>query len=335
MPRVEGSFAHPRKALAHPLFWTALVLLLVNDHVLKQANVLPGALTGKLSDFAGLLVAPVLLAALFRVQRRVVRAVVFTCVASVFAAIKLSRPVADVIEALTAYTPLPWRLWCDPTDLVALSVLPLAWWLVSRKGAATDGVRGRPYLRAAGVVLGLFACAATSSSERGYRGTAFLFNGTTKAQVLRLSRLQSPLDCTRSLDAPAVWPGPDGFALPSCSTLAPGDILPLDQGWKDMFESGGMGDFYVSPYFDAGIIGPTCDAVLVQAEGLAPVVITWNGVNAIEFSGAERFGDHANDDHGLILEQAGERLFIQGTSLLRVLPAGFEPPLTDCPNGER
>jgi hypothetical protein len=75
--------------------------------------------------------------------------------------------------------------------------------------------------------------------------------------------------------------------------------------------------------------------VLLQAEGLQPVLIAWNGVGAIQFSGAERFGDNANDPHGLVLERAGERLFIKETSLLRVLPAGFEPASTACPNGER
>jgi hypothetical protein len=338
MAHVKTSEADPRNALAHPLFWAAIALLLVNDHILKQAHVLPGAITGKLSDFAGMLVAPVLVAALFRLRGRVGRMVAFACVTGVFTALKLSRVLAEALEAVTAYTPLPWRLWCDPTDLVALSVLPLAWWLATREGKPASGARLRliPSLRAAGFVLGVFACAATSADTEMYIGTAFLFNGTLRAHALRVYRLQASLDCTRTLDAPDVWPGPDAFVLQSCPTLASGDILPLDQGWQDLGRFSGLnGDFYVSPYYDAGIIGPICDAVLLQAEGLRPVVVTWNGVSAIEFSGADRFGDEANDDHGLVLERAGERLFIKGTSLLRVLPAGFEPAPADCPNGER
>ena len=324
-----------RHAVTHPLFWTALALLLVNDHILKRAHVLPGAITGKLSDFAGLLVAPVLLVALFRVRGRLGRMAVFACVAAGFTAIKLSRPLADAVEAATAYTLLPWRLWCDPTDLVALAVLPLGWWLTACEDKLAAGPRLSLCLRVAGLVLGIFACAATSVVTERYRGTAFLFNGTMRTRTLRLYRLQSPLDCSRSLEAPADWPGRDAFVLQSCPTLAPGNILPLDQGWKDFGAWSDPGTFSVDSDFDAGIIGPTCDAVLLQADGLEPVVITWNGVSAIEFSGAERFGDNANDPHGLVLERAGDRLFIQGTSLLRVLPAGFEPAPTDCPNGER
>jgi len=40
-----------------------LAVLALNDHVLKGADVLPGWLTGKLSDFAGLLFFPLLLQA--------------------------------------------------------------------------------------------------------------------------------------------------------------------------------------------------------------------------------------------------------------------------------
>src|SRR5262245_28812425 len=65
---VSRSTDPPRSArfavLLHPLFLCALALLLVNDHLLKGAGILPGAITGKLSDLAGLIVAPVLVAAL-------------------------------------------------------------------------------------------------------------------------------------------------------------------------------------------------------------------------------------------------------------------------------
>jgi hypothetical protein len=319
----------------HPLFWIALVVLLVNDHILKQAHVLPGVVTGKLSDFAGMLVAPVVLTALLRLRGQVGRMVAFACVAAAFTAIKLSRPCADLVETVTAYTPLPWRLWCDSTDLVALSMLPLAWWLCARRDEAAIGVWFTSCVRAAGVVLGVFACAASSSSDERYVGTAFLFNGTMRTQTVRLYRLQTPLDCRRTLDDPATWPGRDAFAFRTCSTLAVRDILPLDQGWQDLGTWSPLNEGFSAEPADAGVAGPTCDAVLLRADGLQPVVVTWNGVSPIVITGAEFFGDTANDDHGLILEQAGQRLLIEGTSLLRVLPAGFAPAPADCPNGER
>jgi hypothetical protein len=44
------------RALASPGFALALVVLVLNDHVLKTAY--PGWITGKLSDVAGLVLAP-------------------------------------------------------------------------------------------------------------------------------------------------------------------------------------------------------------------------------------------------------------------------------------
>jgi len=52
----------PGGALVHPAFLTALFVLLLNDQVLKR--VCPGVVTGKLSDFAGVLFLPIFLHAL-------------------------------------------------------------------------------------------------------------------------------------------------------------------------------------------------------------------------------------------------------------------------------
>ena len=301
----------------------ALALLAINDHLLKGAQILPGLITGKLSDFAGLVVAPVVLAALFRVRGRVGQMAVLAGVAVVFFAVKLSRPMADALEALTMYTPFPWRIWCDPTDMVALSVLPLTWWLMQRQPGPVVGPRVRlsACVRAGGLVLGVFACAATTPGFDPTPGNVFLLNGTMRTESLRLYRVSGPLDCNRSIDRPAEWPGASAFVLRSCPTLASGDFLSLERAANDQ-------DAGASPYR-----APTCDAVLLQGEGLQPVVITWNGVPG---GGADKamFADRANSEQGLILERAGDRLFIQGTSLLHVLPAGFEPAPTDCPSGQ-
>ncbi len=55
--------APPRVALLHPLSLACLVVLIVNDHFLKHAC--PSILTGKLSDFAGLLLTPLVLQAAY------------------------------------------------------------------------------------------------------------------------------------------------------------------------------------------------------------------------------------------------------------------------------
>ena len=60
----------PARALLTPTWVAALALLVANDHWLKGSGMLPGVVTGKLSDFAGMIVAPVLLAALLRVRSK-------------------------------------------------------------------------------------------------------------------------------------------------------------------------------------------------------------------------------------------------------------------------
>lgn len=53
--------------LLHPVTLVALIALVVNDHVLKV--VMPGALTGKLSDVTGLVVFPLLVLSLAELIR--------------------------------------------------------------------------------------------------------------------------------------------------------------------------------------------------------------------------------------------------------------------------
>ena len=53
-----GRLRTARTTLLHPVFWAALTILVLNDHLLKGAGLVPALLTGKLSDFAGLIVAP-------------------------------------------------------------------------------------------------------------------------------------------------------------------------------------------------------------------------------------------------------------------------------------
>lgn len=115
-------------------------MLAVNDHLLKGAGVLPGWLTGKLSDFAGLFFFPLLLVALVALVRRggprrldLTLACLLT--GALFAAIQLAPAAADAYRDLgAAVAALVGPLWrarptvtADPTDLVALPVLVLAW----------------------------------------------------------------------------------------------------------------------------------------------------------------------------------------------------------------
>ena len=134
----------------HPVTLLAVLLLVLNDWVLKPAitsahawDTPAGLLVGKLSDVAGLAFAPVvltaaiglLLAAAARLgapidpsltRRRLLLAIAATAVT--FAAIKLSPAVSDAFVHLTAtITGRPAQVILDRSDLLALPALAVAY----------------------------------------------------------------------------------------------------------------------------------------------------------------------------------------------------------------
>ena len=99
------------RALATPIANGAIALLVINDHVLKA--IYPGFVTGKLSDFAGLIFFPLLLAAaleqlgLRRGVQTIAIAVLVT--GAFFAAIKLSMSAGDIYRVGLAALQWPFR----------------------------------------------------------------------------------------------------------------------------------------------------------------------------------------------------------------------------------
>ena len=144
------------EALA-PLTLAALAVLVVNDWVLKPAigdDV--GWLTGKLSDVAGVMAAPLVATAavdvllyavaLLGVQldwtlRRWKLAVAIAFTAAGLCAVKLSSGAAGAMVAALGALGFEARVVVDPTDLVALPALGLAWWQGRR--ALARGAHGR------------------------------------------------------------------------------------------------------------------------------------------------------------------------------------------------
>lgn len=103
--------------LGRPFFVAAVVLLAVNDHVLKQR--VPGWWTGKLSDFAGIVIAGTVASVLLGRGRGLVAAgVAFAVLKLLPGAPSLAAPLLGGITRR------------DPTDLLALfGLVPLAVWL--------------------------------------------------------------------------------------------------------------------------------------------------------------------------------------------------------------
>jgi hypothetical protein len=146
------------RLLTHPLALGAIVLLVINDHVLKQTA--PGIITGKLSDFAGLAFFPLLLAACAehaRIRRgmtTIVAAAIATAVG--FAAVKLWAPAGDLYRVGFAALQWPFRavhvlvttgtlpdltrvsLVADPTDLIALVALAMPVAIARRHAVSTS-----------------------------------------------------------------------------------------------------------------------------------------------------------------------------------------------------
>ena len=119
----------------HPVALAAVIVLVVNDWVLKPR--FHGVVTGKLSDVAGLVFAPVVLSAVVGLVLKVARArdpylthrrLVACCVATAagFAAVKLCAPIREHLAALIGHHA---EFYPDWTDLLALPAVLVAYWI--------------------------------------------------------------------------------------------------------------------------------------------------------------------------------------------------------------
>lgn len=212
--------------LCHPLWWSALALLLVNDNLLKGSGIVPGWLTGKLSDFAFLVVAPVLCASLLPLRLPKRRVLAFAAVTAVFVTADLSTAVSDAIVALAARVGLRWRLWPDATDLLALSVLPVGWYVAgAQRARALYPIRR--VLQPAGLAVGVLACLATSSAN-GYEHYPFVVNRASTPQKLSLTWLLRRTDCGVDLAKLASTLSSSDLDDDHSVTLTSGQVAALD-----------------------------------------------------------------------------------------------------------
>ncbi len=155
--------------LAHPITIVGLIVLLVNDHLLKTAW--PGLVTGKLSDVAGLILAPPLLATLIllaarRAPAQVVALSSLTVVGLTFAVVKALPAAAGLASQAWSVLNGPSIVRADATDLLALPALGLAWhaWTRARHRPAPGNLTRAVRL---GVILpvALAGVVATSPPE--------------------------------------------------------------------------------------------------------------------------------------------------------------------------
>lgn len=143
----KGFRGSPLEGLTSPGTIAAIFLLALNDHILKGSG-FPSFLTGKLSDFAGLYFFPFLLCAIWNLilsfwnrfaknsslplwdvglsQGKVLTMILLT--GFLFAGVKASTAVNDFfVSLLGKLLAGHYRFVQDPTDLIALFVLPLVY----------------------------------------------------------------------------------------------------------------------------------------------------------------------------------------------------------------
>jgi len=309
-------------ALRSPVFGVALFVLLLNDHWLKGAGLLPGWLTGKLSDFAGLIVAPILLATLARARSRSSRLVCWALVAAPFAAIKLSPAAARGVEQFTRWAGLDWQIWSDPSDLIAFSVLPLAWWVLHSSPDPARSTQHRAWFERATAIVAGVACVATSSDSYSMKTSIVLVNTTRQPVQLQLFRPSSALDCDAVSGNPRAALTEADFAFESCTTVEPVEPMPLDLDWSadSRYES----DPHVPPEGSERV----CDAVLLRAPGLEDTVLFWNDVQKVVI---DRYGGLPDEAaHVVSLEQVDEHLFVGSPDVAQAWSATFSVPDATC-----
>ncbi|MEZ4454464.1 MAG: hypothetical protein R3B09_33745 [Nannocystaceae bacterium] len=263
-PSVE---LRPERALLTPAWIGSLLALGANDHLLKGAGVLPDALTGKLSDVAGMMVAPALLAALTRTTSRRGLFLCHLAVGAVFAAINLSHEAAGLWSALMGAVAVPWKITVDPTDLLALPALALSWRALTPAMSRPLPARPLRALEGALAGTGLALSIATSPAPpaddffQPIFADAFVFNNTDHDVIVRVRELDRE---SVQFDCEELAADPDGtlteavFGEVSTWTISPGGVASArGDSWGDLDTSS------------------ECYAVLVEGDAMPSTLLFW------------------------------------------------------------
>jgi hypothetical protein len=209
---------HPVNAIRHPLWWAMLAVLIANDWWLKSASVLPTSVTGKISDFAGLMVFPLLAALILGPlsQRKFVWAGIHIITGILFTAVNLIPSAANLYVNLLNSIGFHAQIWQDPTDLAALIMLPLSFLIYPRLTPMIRMNRSGQLLRCFSIAFAGFFCMASSSTGAvsaprtltSYNGdlmvsdVAFI-NGTNDDISVQVERLKDNIEvnCDQPIDA--------------------------------------------------------------------------------------------------------------------------------------
>lgn len=216
--------------LVHPATIVALALLLLNDHVLKAAY---GTWwTGKLSDVAWLAVAPAVLALVAAhlvppragagPDPRTLALVAIGWVGVVFAVVKTAPAAAHLASSVLSALAGPSLVRADPTDLLALPALGVAWAAaraaIASRGRATRAARRerRPGLWLAVAPVALLALTATSAIPAQDGATRVLVVDGELVVAESQDYVGGPMTWYRSPDG-STWQAVDGASAEALS----------------------------------------------------------------------------------------------------------------------
>jgi hypothetical protein len=272
-----------------PVWWWALALLVANDHVLKGRGWLPPALTGKLSDFAGLVVAPVLLAVALRLRSRRLRLAAVGSVAVGFAALKLFPSAAAAFEVALGALGLPCAVVPDATDLVAFAVLPLSYALTRPRPAPREpeAARRSEWALRAGVLFGSAACVATSIAP-GSSGVGTVISTSPETLQLTLHVPAAPVDCGALESDAASALAATPFEPAECWPLSPRGTIPLQTAFDD-----------------------DCGALVVRGPGLEPTALYWTNLPEHPLAPGT-----STSDTTVYLHRIGDTLYVEPAPLI-------------------
>lgn len=168
-----------KQKLGHPVFLLSVLLLLLNDWLLKPA--LHNALTGKLSDFAGLFAFPFFLSAFFPAYKKTIH--IATALLFVWWKSEWSQP---FIHMLHIYH-LPVHRVVDGTDNIALVSIPASFLIFQYrtvyplKKRAFSGI----------LIISLFALTADQMAFRQYSfNKVYTFDCSGKQLIAAFNTLQ-------------------------------------------------------------------------------------------------------------------------------------------------
>jgi hypothetical protein len=179
----------------------------------------------------------------------------------VFAAIQLSRGIADLWSDAMGLVGFPWSITCDPWDLVALPMLAVSWRCFPR--AMTRPVRAnlRRSAECAAAAGGLFACVATSPGVPGVawdiEADVYFHNDNDFDVVVRLRTLSptAVIDCDQAAEDPGRFLTAPMFGEIASWTVWPDANLPLRDGADERRE---------------------CHAVMLEADSVEPMIVFWH-----------------------------------------------------------